>query len=308
MSSEDNAPSSGNSLPLPFDHGSGSLPVSSVFGPTGAVTGTGDNHIPVDMILLSSDYVVFYTHEATLLTASNNSFRNLLPLPKRGDPLNRAVFVPEISSPELEVMLQSIHNVPRGGFSVGSDIEPVMKGVARLWECGISPRDCITPTTHLYQYLLFCAPIHPLEVYALAAQYGMVSLAVTTSSHTLVLDLSEISDELLRRMGAIYLLRLHQLHMERTETLKEMLVGELGLHNPTARCGFVGQRRLKENWNMAVASLLFLIKPDTTTSLIREKILEYTADLPCPDCIGLRDSLLSKIISKWSVTRRTINV
>ncbi|KAG7093196.1 hypothetical protein E1B28_006886 [Marasmius oreades] len=302
MPSEYTLPSPCDSrLHSPFNHGEIALSVSKTFGRTGG-------RIPIDIILISSDYVLFYTHEATLLAASNNSFRNLLPLPNQGDPLDKVAFVPEIPSPELEIMLYSIHNVPKEDFLVHLDIEAVMKAVDGLSEYGIPPSECITPSSHLYQDLLSCAPLYPFEVYALAAQYGMVSLAATASTHTLVLDLAQLSESLLQRMGAVYLLLLYQLHMERTKTLMKLLGGELGIHNPTPRCGFVGQRRLRRKWSMAVVSLVFLIKPNTTISLIREKIWEHTSDVMCPDCIRLRDYQLDKVVSEWSMTSRTINL
>ncbi|KAF9256881.1 hypothetical protein L218DRAFT_949615 [Marasmius fiardii PR-910] len=308
MSREDSALSSGNShLHLPFNfNGTRRFLVSSTFGLEGATTGgsSGGGHIPVDMTLLSNDSVVFYTHERTLLQASNNSFRNLLPLQTGTEYEERVVFLPDIASPELEIMLLAVHNVPasRNG-SMGIQVQPVMRGIDFLSEYGITPSTCITPASHLYQHMLFLAPFHSLEIFAIAAQYGLVSLAVTVSSHTLMHDLSQLSDDLLRRAGAIYVLRLHQLHMERLQTLKMLLTAELGLHNPTPECDFVSQKRLKEMWTIAVANLLFLTKPDTTTTLIKEKITEYTSALTCPDCLRLRDNQLNKVISEWSVTR-----
>jgi hypothetical protein len=47
----------------------------------------------------------------------------------------------------------------------------------------------------------------PLQLYALAAHYDIFDLAVPTSSHLLSFPLSRLSDEMVERMGAIYLKR-----------------------------------------------------------------------------------------------------
>ncbi|KAG7093200.1 hypothetical protein E1B28_006890 [Marasmius oreades] len=269
---------------------------------------------PVDMILLSNDSVVFYTCETTLLDVSTNSFRNLLPFPfptHHGDgsinPSERILTLPEIPSSELEIMLLAIHNVPRNNNSPSLfDVNIITRAIDRLPEYGIPPDTRITPTSQIYHLMLSCAPLYPLEIYALAAQYEIHSLAVTVSSHALSLELSEVSVELSRRMGAIYLLWLFQLHMGRTERLKVLLTAEVGLHNPTAECSFTNQKTLKRMWNLAVAKLLFVIKPDTTTALIRDTVMEHTSELTCPDCLNLRDKQLNMVITEWSVTRRTI--
>ncbi|KAG7093199.1 hypothetical protein E1B28_006889 [Marasmius oreades] len=287
----------------------GPFSVSLTFGPRAKL---GQNAPPVDMILLSNDSVVFYTCETTLLSVSTNSFRNLLPFPtQHGDgsinPSERILTLPEIPSSELEIILLAIHNIPRKSASNSLfDVNTLTRAIDRLPEYGISPDARITPTSQIYHLMLSCAPVHPLEVYALAAQYEIHSLAVTVSSHTLGLDLSEVSAELSRRIGSVYLLRLFQLHMGRTAELKDLLATEVGLHNPTAVCNFANQRKLKDMWNFAVASLMFFIKPDMTTGAIREMVMEHTSELTCPDCLKLRDSLLNRVIAEWSLARRTI--
>ncbi|KAF9256884.1 hypothetical protein L218DRAFT_159304 [Marasmius fiardii PR-910] len=264
------------------------------------------------MVLISNDSVIFYTTESILLEMSSNSFHNLLPIPKRPhpsvDPSERFLFLPEFHSSELEIFLQAVYSVPRMGATSFVDINPLIRAIDHLPKYGIEPSAVITPISHLYQTILSCAPINPLEIYALAAQYGMASLAMTVSSHTLVVELSQVSDDLSKRMGSVYLLRLFQLHMGRMDTLKGLLTAELGLHNPTPECDFGKQKLLKERWNLGVASLLFLMRPDTTTTLIREQMLEHTSDLSCPDCQRLRDTRLNRIINEWSMAKRTITL
>ncbi|KAK1221533.1 hypothetical protein PQX77_015652 [Marasmius sp. AFHP31] len=236
--------------------GGSHLSISPTFGPPSL----GSTRPSVDTILLSNDSILFYVDEATLLRVSSNSFKGLLPLTME-DKSQRILFMRDISSSELDIMLQAIYNLPSTTAPAVVNIQVLLSAVDRFLEYGISATGRITPTSHFYQYLLACAPLHPLEVYALAAQHDMKSLATTASAHTLVVELSQISEEMSKRMGSIYLLRLFQLHAARTETLKKLLAADFGYHNTTSDCDIRNQRQLKNGWNLAVASMLFTIKP-----------------------------------------------
>ncbi|KAL0566929.1 hypothetical protein V5O48_015067 [Marasmius crinis-equi] len=237
--------------------GEGPISISSTFGPTSSISALRP---PVDLVLLTSDSVVFFVDETTLLQASSNSFKSLLPITAK-DQLQRFLFMEDIPSVELEYILQAIYNIRGNSVPAFVDIQTLIRAVDHLPSYGILPGTAISPTSHLYQYLLSCAPLHPLEIYALAAQYGMETLAVVVSSHTLVVELSQISEDLSNRMGPVYMLRLFQLHTARTSTLKSLLAAQLELHYVTSTCNFDKQKRLQEGWNFAVASLSFTLRP-----------------------------------------------
>ncbi|KAJ8086876.1 hypothetical protein PM082_005701 [Marasmius tenuissimus] len=279
---------------------------SFTFGPAGAAL-DDDRHLAVNIILVSNDLVAFHTDENALIRASKNSFRGLLPLPEERP--QRVLFLPEIPSDELEIMLHGVLNVPIDTTQSAIDIRTLIRAMDRLPKYGISPNSCITPAeSHLHRFLLSCAPFHPLDVYALAAQYDIISLAVSASSHTLFHELSQITEDLSKRIGSVYMLRLFQLHMGRVDTLKKLLSVELGLHNPTPGCDFRKQRELQQMWNLALASMLHIIKPDTTTTSIRDAVMTHTAELTCKECIELRDKRLVKVIHEWSMAPRTIDM
>ncbi|KAL0574217.1 hypothetical protein V5O48_007737 [Marasmius crinis-equi] len=243
-----------------------SVSFSSTFGPK-----TVDaNRSPVDMILLSNDSVVFYADESTLLRNSKNSFDHLLPFNTK-ERSKRLLRLPEISSSELELMCRAIYNVsdtPK--LPLNAEIPVIMDALDKLVIFGIDPRSCITPTSHLFQFLLLCTPIAPLEVYALAAYHGMEELAVVVSSHTLDLELSDISEDLARRIGAKYLMRLFRLHLMRVDTLRGLLAILPGMHTSTDTCGVEGQKVLKHKWTLGVASLLYEIGSGTPAAAIRD--------------------------------------
>ncbi|KAK1221532.1 hypothetical protein PQX77_015651 [Marasmius sp. AFHP31] len=159
------------------------ISISPTFGPTSL----GSLRPSADTILLSSDSVVFYVDEATLLRVSSNSFKGLLPLMTE-DKSQRILSMRDITSSELHNMPQAIYNVS-GTTPAVVDIQFLLAAVDRFLEYGISAGTFITPTSHLYQNLLACVPLHPLEIYALAAQHDIKSLATTASMHTLALKL-----------------------------------------------------------------------------------------------------------------------
>lgn len=66
-------------------------------------------------------------------------------------------------------------------------------------------------------------PVFPLELYALAAHFDLLDLAVQTSPHLLALPLSILTDPIVERMGAIYTKRLFFLHLGRADALKRIL-------------------------------------------------------------------------------------
>ncbi|KAK1229981.1 hypothetical protein PQX77_006944 [Marasmius sp. AFHP31] len=267
----------------------------------------GNIRPPPNLVLISGDLVLFHVDEATLINKSTDSFKDLLPVPpKEGS--SKSLLLGDIPSTELEIVLQAIYDVESNVLPSAMQIATLTQAIGHLATYGIQPLACITQGSHLYRYLLACATTHPLEVYATAAHYNIASLAATVSSHTLVLDLSELNDNLCLRMGAIYLLRLVQLHTGRLETLKKLLSGDLGLHNPNPVCDFEGQKIFKGMWNLGVAELFPTLRPSTTTSTIRTTILSHTTGYKCEDCAKLRDTRLARIVREWAMTPRNITI
>lgn len=142
---------------------------------------------PPDFALLSSDSVFFYVHSHILANASENRFRSLLPLPK---PKNDEGIVLELSetSTVLNVILHTIYDMSCAHYS--PTFETLTTAVRRLPLYGVRPKTRISPSRPLYSLLLSQAPLYPLELYTLAAQFDLYELAVPTSSHLLAFPLS----------------------------------------------------------------------------------------------------------------------
>lgn len=230
--------------------------VSTAFHPT------AHPHLPPSNILLaSSDAVLFYVHSPTLLRACPALFTTTLPphaplshpqwrdtlitLPAPAAEVNIIIHMlygssPVLHSPSFETLANAIDHMPG-------------------WD--IIPSTHITPLTPLYTLLLSYAPLHPLDIYSLAAYHGVHSLAVSTSSHLLAFSLATITDKQAERIGAIYLKKLLLLHLERGVALKKILLVPPHPHPPSKECGFDEQKRLTRAWAFASAYLVWYATP-----------------------------------------------
>ncbi|TFK35183.1 hypothetical protein BDQ12DRAFT_688628, partial [Crucibulum laeve] len=125
----------------------------------------------------------------------------------------------------------------------------------------ISPKALIVPNTPLCAYLLSHAPLYPLQLYSLAGHHKLESLAIHTSPYLLAYPLANITDDTARRMEAIYLKRLMNLHINRINALKEILLLPPHPHPPTKECGFGEQKELTRAWALALAYLAWESQP-----------------------------------------------
>lgn len=142
---------------------------------------------PPDFALLSSDSVFFYVHSHILMAASENRFRSMLPLPKPEDDEGIVLNILETST-VLNVMLHTIYGMSCAHYS--PTFETLTTAVRRLPIYGVRPKSRIMPSMPLYTLLLSQAPLYPLELYTLAAQFDLYELAEPTSSHLLGFPLS----------------------------------------------------------------------------------------------------------------------
>ena len=126
---------------------------------------------------------------------------------------------------------------------------------------GIPIEPHAAPHQQMYQLLLSHAPYHPIETYALAASHGLEDVAVVASGHLLSYDMTRLTDELVTKMGAIYLKRLVLLHQERMTALRHILLQAPRNHSPTPGCGDLQQGQLIREWALSTAQLAWDATP-----------------------------------------------
>ncbi|TFK65549.1 hypothetical protein BDN72DRAFT_889355 [Pluteus cervinus] len=257
-----------------------------------------------DIIFSSVDCVLFYADTHIIAKASPGAFQSLISAPStpgaeyEAPPGSmRIIPVPE-SSIVLNIILHSLYGNSCAQYS--PSLEALLEAVHHMPSYGISPSTHITRTTHLYSALLAYSPLHPLELYALAAQYKIHDLAVTTSSHLLSCSLSSITDELAERIGSIYLKRLFDLHLIRFNALREMLLSPPHPHPSTKDCNFVDQKGLTRAWALVSAYLAWDARADLSTHSMKLAFGPLAECLSCDDCKNCLQAKLHDVIAKWA--------
>lgn len=206
-----------------------------------------------DTVFSSSDGVLFYVHSKTVLNACPAAFISILTDPLSHPKFRDGNILLDTPSAELNVIFHALY-----GTSPAANRPPfdtLIQAVDRMAAYSLPPKTLVRPSGNIHELLLYHAPLHPLEIYALAAHHKLHSLAVSVSSHLLSYDLSNLSDDMAERIGAIYLKKMMLLHMERFTALKAILLHAPHPHPPSKKCGFEDQRKLTRAWALVSAYL-----------------------------------------------------
>jgi len=276
------------------------LSVSATF-----YSGADTDLLSTDVIIVSSDAVFFYVHSGRLLAASENGFNQHLPdvLVKEGRDADLMISLLE-SSAVVNILLHTIYGMSCSSYAPA--FEDLASAVAALTLYGMSLQTCIAVSSPLHMLLLTHAPTSSLELYALAASYGLNDLAVTASSYLLSISLPSITDQAAKQIGAVYLKRLFFLHLGRTNALKRLLLRPPPSHAPTATCDFFDQKSFGCSWVIASAYLTWETRPDLTASAIKTALGHLNEHLTCARCKAVLKVRISDLLQQWSEVKRTI--
>lgn len=212
-----------------------------------------------DTVFRSADGVLFYVNAKAFIKVSKTIFEAFL-----GGSLEDKRFrdtiidVPESSS-ILNIIIHTIYGLSCAKHSPPFD--DIETAVNRMPVYGLTPSAHIMPSSPLFELLLSHAPVQPIRIYALAGHFGIEELAIQTSSHLLSYDLSDLTDELAKRMGAVYFKRLMCLHMNLLDSLKATILQPPRPHPATEACSFVEQKKLSRAWALAASYLAWDSRP-----------------------------------------------
>ncbi|KAF8999645.1 hypothetical protein BDQ17DRAFT_1360747 [Cyathus striatus] len=271
--------------------------VSSVFYP-------GGNEAGFDTIFRSQDTVLFYVHSSIYLGACKNAFKSLISSLSTQPPSpDEPIDVPETSD-VLNVILHTLYNKSCANNSPTFDT--LETAVNRMPHYDILPGRLIMPSTPLHDILLSHAPIQAMRLYCLAACHDLYVLASSTSSHLLSFPISSITDDLARKMGALYLKRLVLLHTERLEALKRIIRDPPHPHPPTMLCDFDEQKKLSRAWSLVAGYLVWDCRPDLSVQTVQTSFGSLGDHLTCTECLMTLQSRIKNVVVQWVTVKRTI--
>jgi len=205
--------------------------------------------------------VLFYVNSHLITRTCPDAFKVLLHAPLNDKKFRGVVVdIPEHST-ILNVILHVFYNMSPAHHS--PPLEVLEDAVQRMSVYGLNPSNHIIPSKPLFDLLLSHVCVSAIRVYTLAGQHGLHDLAERVSSHLLSYTLSDLSDDLAKRMGAKYLRRLMALHFTRVEELKRIILLPPPPHPATADCDFLEQKKLGRAWALAASYLAWDSRPGT---------------------------------------------
>lgn len=236
-------------------NGSSGIAVSTAFGSS---SNHGDGS--PDLTLVSSDDVHFFVRRSRLLKASNSSFDHQL-----STELDAAQ-QPSIHLPEdantLNIIIHTIYSIPFHHYNPTLGI--LLEVTEALKKYGISLQLCLSPGTPLFKDFAHKSPYMPLEVYTVAAQNDLFGLACEASKHMLAFPLGTLSDDVIQKMGPIYLRLLFTMQMERLFVLKRLVASPPAAHVPTDGCGAQNYEEMKSAWLLASVDFIMGASPGSS--------------------------------------------
>lgn len=218
-----------------------------------------------DLILASSDQVLFYVHFHRLLAASENNLAKLLPSStgqQTTDKNLQTVLVPE-SAEVLNIVVHTIYG--KSALEFHTPFETLSSALDAVSRYGLSLKRYAGVGQPLYDLVVSSAPLRPIDTYALAAKHDLADAAAAASAHLLAFQLPTITDELATRIGPIYLKRLFCLHFGRVEALKHALLQPPDAHPETVECSLAQQRCTVRAWALAAANTMWNASPSKCT-------------------------------------------
>lgn len=208
--------------------------------------------------MITVDQVLFYLNIEIVCRYSRNAFQPLIDTADVFAEGERLAQIPETSE-VVDAMAHFLYELP-----YCDDTPPLrifIDAILAMPKYAIDAAAYLVPENPCYKVILAFTPLFPLEVYALAARFNVEHLASSASSYLLSLAITDISDEMASRIGAVYLKRLIRLHAARVDALKGIVVPGPYPHAPTKTCSFDDQRRFTRAWYLTAAHLVWDSKP-----------------------------------------------
>ncbi|KAG8850155.1 hypothetical protein FRB96_000530 [Tulasnella sp. 330] len=248
------------------------IQISSTFHPSAIFPSSQGE--AANIIIMSSDGVFFYCCQTVLKRQSRNSFHELLPTnsdvasfvpPSDAAGIRAAPFpvieVQEISQ-VLNIVLHIVYNLSSASY--GPELDTLTQALASLPRYGLA-----TPSpaegSDFWTLVLRFAPMYPFRVYSIAAAHGEDSVCIVASEYTLQRRLIDMTEDEAFLMGGVRLWQLTQLHLGRTEALKQIIFDPPRTHFASASCSVDSQAALALSWGRMATRLIARSAPHSTS-------------------------------------------
>ncbi|KAG8922718.1 hypothetical protein FRC01_013689 [Tulasnella sp. 417] len=205
-------------------------------------------------------------------------------------------------SPDFETVSAVLPFMRKYGFDV-LEVLGLGSGAVPSSSVGIASAEVV-------QALLSFAQERPLDVYTLAAQYGLRELAVAASPFTLDVSLSNLTDQQSVAMGPLYLKWLFFLHFGRSEALKRILVKPFEPHPAGMRgstCTEDDRGAMCRAWGLVTAYILSL--PNTqnvSAGSLSSTYGSLMGSVKCGRCKEQLGRTIEEVVRAWSGVQATI--
>ncbi|KAI0767947.1 hypothetical protein BC629DRAFT_1596229 [Irpex lacteus] len=282
--------------------GSPPLQISPIFN-----FGAGLLDVPSDTLILSSDGIFFAVHAHILLTASKNNLANLLIYNNFPTVGTRASLLATEPSDTLTVLLLSLYSLPFNPTSCS--FHTLISALPAFAKYGLTPLPkYICRGTPLFDAILYHAPLHAIETYALAAAAGLEDLAVSSSAYTLSRPVHTIPQKLMDLIGTTYVHRLVMLQGMRMDNFKEWLDEKIYPHVAKPYCSAEKRREVSVRYGAACAQVFYVAFPAMTRATIEVPMRALIDSIQCPDCKQSLETRVNDMCTKWLLLPRTISL
>lgn len=299
---------------VPKGEGNACISVSTTFFP-----GANIDSIPVDLIIVSSDAVFFYVHSQRLIAASDNNFNGHLPMKGDSGEMSDAVISLPQTSSVINILLHTVYSMTCAHYM--PSLVDLSAAIEAFKVYGLPTKTYFATGSPLASLLLNYAPTHAIEVYTIAAQHNLQDIAIAASPHLLSFQLSTLHDEIVERMGPVYLKKLFFLHLGRNDAVsaviysnntrakREMnqfkrIIAEVPVpHPPTPTCDFTDQKAITRAWSLASAYLTWDTRPDMSSSAIERILLPLTEHLTCELCRRTMTDRIHEVVVAWTMVK-----
>jgi hypothetical protein len=282
-----------------------------------------DSRLP-DFVILSKDGIFFYAHRHRL----HDFPLFLVALTQRATSVSGNPDVQRISFPEsshvLSILLHDAYGLEEINFLEPPPLVELIDAVSALEKYGFVPvAHYITPSSTVFQLFTHHASLpctlselpvsrpnlaNPaLLIYILAAKHDLEDLAVVVSSGLLSFPLYTLTDEDAVQLGALYMRRLFQLQLTRTEALKALLctppcsTSEWFMKSASSKhtCDLGELDKMTRAWALASSYVILTATPDLEVHALDSILRPLGDDLSCSGCKRLWAERVYETVARY---------